>query len=94
LGDSQAPNGVDQATWEKAQKACAGPRPSGGPGFGNRDNGALTAYRNCLTEHGVTATGALDNLNTADPTTAAALAACEPLRPTRPTPTPTPTSSP
>jgi hypothetical protein len=81
FGGSQAPNGVDQATWEKAQKACAGLRPSGGPGFGNRDNGALTAYRNCLGDHGVTVTGRVDEVNTSDPKVAAALQTCAPLRP-------------
>jgi len=87
----QPPTGVDQATWAKALEACAAVRPTAGPSAGGRGNSALTAYRNCLTEHGVTATGALDNLNTADPTTAAALKACEPLRPTAPT-APTPPS--
>lgn len=93
---TQAPNGVDQATWEKAQKACEGLRaggaPGGGvPGGGNRggDNGAQAAYRNCLTENGVTVTGGVDNLDTSDPKVAAAVATCAPLRPSA---TPTPSS--
>jgi hypothetical protein len=82
---TQAPEGVDQATWEKALKACEGLRGSGGAdGFqsgGGRDNGAITAYRNCLTDHGVTVTGNLNNLDASDPKVADALKACAPLRP-------------
>jgi len=100
---NQPPAGVDQATWEKAMQACASVRPSfGGGGNGGANNSALVAYRNCLTEHGVTfpssgaggggfGGGGPAGLNTADPTVAAALSACAPLRPTggpRPTPTP------
>jgi hypothetical protein len=94
---SQAPPGVDQATWDKALQACAALRPSVNPSR-FRDNGAIMAYRNCLGEHGVTASAApLDQLDTNDPTVAAALKACEPLRPgnrpaSTPTPAPTPTS--
>lgn len=94
FGGTQPPTGVDQATWEKAQKACEGLRGSGGPGGGtNRpDNGALTAYRNCLSEHGVTLNGGLNSLDTTDPKVAEAVAACAPLRPTAgTTPSPTPT---
>ncbi|WP_426509174.1 hypothetical protein ACPPVO_00655 [Dactylosporangium sp. McL0621] len=82
---STAPDGVDQQTWEKAQKACASLRPtafpSGGGGFGNRGNGQDAAYRNCLAEHNVTVQGNLDQLNTADPKVAAAVQACAPLKP-------------
>jgi hypothetical protein len=79
---TQAPEGVDQATWEKAQKACQGLRASAFPsGGGNRDNGALTAYRNCLTDHGVTVTGNINNLDANDPKVAEALKACAALRP-------------
>ncbi len=80
---STAPSGVPQATWDKARQACASLQPSfdaqNGPG---RDNGAFAAYRNCLSDHGVTVNGQGQQLNTADPKTAAALKACEPLRPT------------
>jgi hypothetical protein len=94
---TRAPNGVDQATWEKAQKACEGLRAGGAPGSGapggdgNRggDNGAQAAYRNCLTENGVTVTGNADNLDMSDPEVAAAVATCAPLRPSA---TPTPSS--
>lgn len=87
---TEAPTGVDQATWEKAQKACESVRPTGGAGNGG-NNTALTAYRNCLTEHGVSASAGTNRLNTADPTVAAAEKACEALRPTtQPRPTPTP----
>jgi hypothetical protein len=98
---NQAPAGVDQATWDKAMQACASVRPSAGTGGAN--NSALVAYRNCLTEHGVTfpsgrpsggGAGGFGGLNTADPKVAAAMQACAPLRPTggpgRPSPTPTP----
>jgi len=84
---NQPPAGVDQATWDKAMQACASVRPTFGAGGGN--NSAFVAYRNCLSEHGVTA--GTNQLNTADPKVAAALTACAPLRPTgppRPTPTP------
>ncbi len=83
----EPPSGVDQATWDAAQQACASVRPSFGGG--GRNNGAFTAYRNCLSDHGVTASAAPDALNTADPKVAAALAACAPLRPSgRPSPAP------
>lgn len=86
---NQPPAGVDAQTWQKAQQACASLRPSGGAQ--NRDNGALRAYRNCLSDHGVTMTGGLGQLDTNDPKVAAALKACEVLRPTA-FPTPSPTS--
>ena len=89
---SQAPTGVDQATWAKAQAACASVRPTAGANNGG-NNSAFAAYRNCLSDHGVTITAGPNAaaLNTADPKVAAADAACAPLRPTgapRPTPTP------
>jgi hypothetical protein len=69
-------------------QACASLRPTGGPG-GN--NSAFAAYRNCLSEHGVTLNGG--PVNTADPKYAAALKACAPLRPTgRPQPSPSPSA--
>jgi hypothetical protein len=91
---TEAPAGVDAATWEKAQQACQSVRPSGGAGFGGGNNSAFTAYRTCLSDHGVTLqNGAGQGLNTADPKVAAAVQACEPLRPTgRPGPTPSPSS--
>ncbi|GGM83848.1 hypothetical protein ACFFX1_30290 [Dactylosporangium sucinum] len=85
-----APNGVDQQTWEKAQKACESLRPTafpsggfgggGGPGGGG-GNGRNAAYINCLTEHGVTVNGPIDQLDTSDPKVSAAITACAPLRP-------------
>jgi hypothetical protein len=68
---------VDDATWEKAQAACASLRPSGRPG-GRGDNGANAAYRNCLRDHGVEPGR---DLATTDPTVAKAMAACQVLRP-------------
>jgi hypothetical protein len=80
---STAPSGVSQETWDKARQACASLQPSfNGQNRGGRDNGAFAAYRNCLNDHGVTLNGQGQQLNTADPKTAAALKACEPLRPT------------
>ncbi len=76
---SIAPSGVDQATWQAAQQACASVRPSFGGGF-RGDNGANAAYRNCLQNHGVT--GPMTNLNTADSKIAAAVTACAPISPT------------
>lgn len=48
------PEGVDDATWEKAQEACASVQPSFGPGGGGNGGGMSPAYRNCLEENGVT----------------------------------------
>ncbi|GAA4243644.1 hypothetical protein [Dactylosporangium darangshiense] len=77
-----APNGVDQQTWEKAQKACESLRPTAFPnGGGGGGNGRDAAYRNCLTEHGVTVTGSTDQLDTSDAKVAAAVQACAPLKP-------------
>jgi hypothetical protein len=85
---SQAPPGVDQSTWEQALQACAALRPSVNPSR-LRDNGAATAYRNCLAEHGVTVSGPIDQLDSSDPNVAAALRTCAPLRPgNRPSPAP------
>jgi hypothetical protein len=92
LGE-QAPDGVDQATWDAARTACESVRPTGGPGQGGPRGGndsAFAAYRNCLADHGVTATQRPDDLNTDDPTVAAAVEACAVLRPTEaPRPQPT-----
>ena len=79
---NQPPSGVDQQTWDAAQQACASLRPSFGPGGRGANNSALAAYRNCLRDHGVTASGPLNDLSSADPKVAAALQACAPLRPT------------
>ncbi|MFC0526884.1 hypothetical protein [Phytohabitans kaempferiae] len=80
------PEGVDDATWQKAQEACASARPSGAPGGGpggaNREAGA--AYRNCLADRGVDLRA---NPSTTDPEVAEAIKACEVLRPAA-TPTP------
>ncbi len=77
-GIFQKPANVSQETWDKAQSACGSLRPSGGPGGGG-DNGAAAAYRNCLAQHGVTASAG--PLNTADPKVAEAEKACAVLRP-------------
>lgn len=88
-GFFQKPAGVDDATWQKAQSACASTLPSGGAGFGGGRNGGgmNQAYRNCLQQHGVT----LDNgrPNTTDPTVKKAMETCKVLQPTA---SPTPTS--
>ena len=103
---NQPPAGVSQETWDKAMQACSSVRPSFG-GNGGANNSALVAYRNCLTEHGVTfpsgrpsagtgggGGGGFGGLNTADPKVAAALTACEPLRPTGGPPRTSPTPAP
>jgi hypothetical protein len=81
-GIFQKPANVSQETWDKAQSACASLRPSLGPGGGpggGGDNGAATAYRNCLADHGVAVTAG--QVNTADPKFAEADKACAVLRP-------------
>ncbi|MET8911641.1 hypothetical protein [Micromonospora sp. NPDC004551] len=81
--DGFRPAGVDDATWQKAQEACASVRPTGGPGGpggpagGNSDAGA--AYRNCLADRGVDLRA---NPATTDPKVAEAVKACGVLRPT------------
>jgi hypothetical protein len=77
-GGFQKPADVDQATWDKAQAACASVRPSFG---GNRPggNGMNAAFQNCLKQHGVTATGG--NLDTSDATVKKALEICRVLQP-------------
>jgi hypothetical protein len=86
-GEFGKPAGVDEATWQKAQQACASLRPSGRPGgFGRGgDNGANAAYLNCLRDHGVTLG---QGVATTDPKVAKAMETCKVLRPTA-TPTPT-----
>lgn len=78
------PSGIDASAFQSANEACASLRPTGGPGGGGAgiDQSALAAYRSCLSDHGVTVTGRLDQLSTSDPKTAAALTTCAPLRPT------------
>ena len=76
------PEGVDQETWRNAQEACASVRPTGQRG--GFDSSALVAYRNCLSEHGVTSSAGPVQLNTADAKVAAAARACAPLRPSFP----------
>ncbi|KAB1934447.1 hypothetical protein F8271_23445 [Micromonospora sp. ALFpr18c] len=88
------PQGVDDATWQKAQDACASVRPSGGPGGnglggpggGNGPGGpgggngdAGAAYRNCLADRGVDLRA---NPATTDPKVAEVIQACGVLRPT------------
>jgi hypothetical protein len=78
-----APSGIDQQTWEKAQKACESLRPSAFPGGAERGggDGRDAAYRNCLTERGITVTGPTDRLDASDPKVAEAMRACAPLKP-------------
>jgi hypothetical protein len=88
-GFFQKPAGVDDATWQKAQTACASTLPSrGAGGFGNGgNNGANQAYRNCLQQHGVTMTNGRPS--TTDPNVQKAMKTCAVLRPSA---SPTPTS--
>ncbi|MFC8850908.1 MULTISPECIES: hypothetical protein [unclassified Micromonospora] len=86
------PDGVDEATWEKAQEACASVRPSGGPDGdggpgarpsgsgapnGGQGDGRSAAYRTCLSNRGVD----LDSLDSGDTKTTEALAACAAVSP-------------
>jgi hypothetical protein len=87
-GFFQKPANVDDATWQKAQTACASVRPSMGAGRGNGGNGANAAYFNCLKQHGVTDTA---NLNSSDATTKKAMETCKVLKPTA-TPSASPTA--
>lgn len=73
-GFLQKPPGVDDATWQKAQTACASLRPSGNP---NRP-AADQAYLNCLRDHGVTPG---PGMNRTDPAVIKAEAICKVLRP-------------
>ena len=79
-GMFQKPAGVDDATWQKAQAACASVRPSMGPGAG-QDDSAVRAYLSCLSKHGAGTSASPQGLNTADPKVAAAQKACAALRP-------------
>ncbi|MCO1593901.1 hypothetical protein M8C17_01845 [Micromonospora sp. RHAY321] len=69
------PAGVDDATWQKAQEACASVRPTGGAG---RGQGTNPAYANCLSDHGVLAGTTPDS---SDPKVSAALEACKAVSP-------------
>jgi hypothetical protein len=85
-GGFSKPEGVDDATWQKAQEACASVRPSmgvgrggGGNGNGGGGRGANAAYENCLKENGVTDTA---NPDTSDATVKKAVETCSVLKPT------------
>ncbi|GIF37138.1 hypothetical protein [Actinoplanes xinjiangensis] len=86
-GGFSKPEGVDDATWQKAQEACASVRPSmgagrgnsgGGNGNGGGGRGANAAYENCLKENGVTDT---TNPDTSDATVKKAVETCSVLKP-------------
>jgi hypothetical protein len=74
------PADVDDATWQKAQEACASVMPSGRPGGNGRGDGMSPAYRNCLEDNGVTP--GQGGLASDDPATKKAIEACEALAPT------------
>jgi len=74
FGD-QAPAGVDPQKWQAALQKCAALRPSGNPSRGPRGDGRDSAYRNCLSEHGV------NQNDPADPKLAEAAQACAVLSP-------------
>jgi hypothetical protein len=78
---STPPSGVDAATWAAALSACQSVQPSFGGGQGGFNNSAFTAYRNCLSDHGVTFSTGPNGLDPNDPKVAAALKTCAPLRP-------------
>ena len=84
-GQFSLPPGVDQATFNAAQQACASLRPAGG---GSRGGAAAAAYRSCLADHGVTVPstssgGPPPSIDRNDPNFAAANDACRALLPTR-----------
>ena len=79
-GSFGRPAGVDDATWEKAQQACASVRPSGRPDGDGRGDGMSTAYRNCLQDNGVTL--GRNAPATGDPAVRKAVEACKALAPT------------
>jgi hypothetical protein len=98
-GSGPLPEGIDASAFAAAQEACADLRPSGGPGGmgaggAGIDSSALAAYTSCLTDHDVTLASPADlrTLDSSDPTVAAALETCAPLRPT-PTASPSPTTT-
>jgi len=77
------PEGVDDATWQKAQAACASVMPSGRPGGGRGNgngNGMSPAYRNCLQDNGVTLGQGAPASD--DPAMQKAAEACKALAPT------------
>ena len=74
------PADVDDATWEKAQSACASLRPSGRPGGRQGGDGMSAAYRTCLGDHGVTLGQSAPA--TDDPAFRKAVEACRALAPT------------
>ena len=74
------PAGVDDATWEKARRACASLMPSGRPGGNARGDGMSAAYRNCLQDNGVTLGRGAPA--TGDPAVQKAVEACRALAPT------------
>lgn len=96
LGDANnPPQGVDAATWKAALTACQSVRPTFNGGQNAQNNSAFTAYRNCLSDHGVTMSTGPNGMQASDPKVAAALKTCAPLRPTqgsRPTTAPSPNS--
>jgi hypothetical protein len=86
-GQFSLPPGVDQATFNAAQQACANLRPTGGGG-GARGGAAAAAYRSCLADHGVTVPstssgGPPSSIDRNDPNFAAANQACRALLPNR-----------
>ncbi len=75
FGD-QAPAGVDPQKWQAALQKCASLRPTGNPSRRPRGSGRDAAYRNCLSEHGVT-----NPADPNDPKLADAAKACAVLSP-------------
>ena len=86
-GQFSAPPGVDQASFDAAQQACASLRPAGGQG-GRGGGAAGAAYRSCLADHGVTVPstssgGPPPSIDRSDPNFAAANDVCKALLPNR-----------
>jgi hypothetical protein len=95
-GGGQFPGAGQGGTGSSEFQACRKYMPAGfGPGGGGGINSsALTAFTNCLQQHGVKLTGsgpgALQSLRNATGKTAKAVKTCQPLLPTG---IPTPSSS-
>jgi hypothetical protein len=86
-GGFALPDGVDQATFDSAQTACASLRPAMGPGGGGPpalDQTAVAAFKSCLGDHDVTVGSGddwLTRLDRSDATVKAAMDTCAPLLP-------------
>lgn len=85
-GGFALPDGVDQATFDKAQTACASLRPTmgGGRAPARLDETAVAAFKSCMTDHEVTIPSGdnwMTQLDRTDAKVKAAMDTCAPLLP-------------